>query len=91
MLDQDPAIAAQHHADKHVIKMILESGQMLCAAHPEVRAPWKRSHYNHPCTVWTRTSKANYEWLDSFENVVICFDNDDAGIKLENELKKLMG
>jgi len=23
--------------------------------------------------------KANYEWLDSFENIVICFDNDEAG------------
>lgn len=49
--------------DKHVIKMILESGLMLCASHPEGMAPWKRSHYNHPCTVWARTTRSNYEWL----------------------------
>lgn len=63
VLSEDPAEAAQMQCDKHVVKMILESGQMLCAAHPEGTAPWKRSHYNHPCTVWARTTSANYEWL----------------------------
>ena len=63
VLSEDPIEAAQMMCDKHVVKMILESGQMLCAAHPEGEAPWKRTHYNHPCTVWTRTSSANYEWL----------------------------
>lgn len=33
MLDNDPRRAAEFHCDKHVVKMILESGQMLCAAH----------------------------------------------------------
>ncbi len=36
---------------------------MLCAAHPIGKAPWKRTHYNHPCTVWVRSSKDNYAWL----------------------------
>lgn len=63
VLSEDPEEAAQMQCDKHVVKMILESGQMLCAAHPEGSAPWKRSHYNHPCTVWTRETTANYEWL----------------------------
>lgn len=63
VLSEDPIEAARMMCDKHVIKMILESGQMLCAAHPEGIAPWKRSHYSHPCTVWTRTSRSNYEWL----------------------------
>ena len=29
-LDRDPRIAAQMHCDKHVVKMPLESAQMLC-------------------------------------------------------------
>ena len=29
-LDKDPVIAAQLSCDKHVVKMILESAQMLC-------------------------------------------------------------
>lgn len=32
-LDHDPKIAAQYHCDKHVVKMVLESCQMLSTAH----------------------------------------------------------
>ena len=32
-LHKDPIVAAQMSCDKHVVKMILEAGQMLCAAH----------------------------------------------------------
>ena len=32
-LDRDPQIAAQMHNDKHVVKMILESAQLLSTAH----------------------------------------------------------
>jgi hypothetical protein len=62
-VDSDPVVAARSLCDAHVVKMILESAQMLCAAHPQGVAPYKRSHYNHPCTIWARTNKANYEWL----------------------------
>ncbi len=33
ILDEDPEKAAEYHCDKHVCKMILEAGQMLCTAH----------------------------------------------------------
>ena len=32
-LDKDPAKAASYFYDKHKVKMILESAQMLCTAH----------------------------------------------------------
>ncbi len=32
-LDESPKVAAEYHCDKHVVKMILESAQMLCTAH----------------------------------------------------------
>lgn len=32
-LDKDPQIAAQYHCDKHVVKMIVESAQLLSTAH----------------------------------------------------------
>ena len=56
-----PTAAARSLCDKHVVKMSLESAQMLCA--PYATAPYKRVHYNHPCTVWARQSSSNYEWL----------------------------
>ena len=33
VLDKDPVIAAQLQCDKHVVKMIVESAQMLCTTH----------------------------------------------------------
>ena len=33
VLDNDPIVAAQSVCNKHVVKMILESGQMLSTAH----------------------------------------------------------
>ena len=32
-VDKDPKISAQQLCDKHVVKMILESAQMLCAVY----------------------------------------------------------
>ena len=63
VLDESPVVSAKYACDKHVVKMILESAQMLCAVHPEGTAPYKRSFYNHPCTKWVRESARNYEWL----------------------------
>ena len=62
-----PLICAQMHVDKHVVKMILETAQLLCSAHhmtdSEYTPPYKLTHKNHPCAVWTRTSLNNYKWL----------------------------
>lgn len=35
--------------------------------------------------------KAQYEYLDSFENIVVCFDNDEPGIKASKEVAELFG
>ena len=43
--------------------MFLESVQLLCSTFPNGEAPYKRTHYNHPSTVWARQSEENYLWL----------------------------
>ena len=65
VIDKDPVKAAQAHADKHVIKQILETSQLLCAAFwvNGIEAPYKKTHANHPCSIWARESKDNYMWL----------------------------
>jgi len=64
-LDNDPKIAAQYHCDKHVVKMILETAQLLCSAFhlQNVEAPYRKTHVNHPSSVWARESSANFDWL----------------------------
>lgn len=75
-LDENPELAAQYQCDKHVVKMVLETAQLLSAAHrvldgdnsgilPDYREEilYKLTHKNHPCTIWTRQSYRNYIWL----------------------------
>jgi len=68
MLSKDPIEAAQMQCDKHVVKMVLETGQLLATAHhllgnsTGVELP-KKTHENHPCAKWARFSNNNYTWL----------------------------
>lgn len=64
-LDSDPKYAAIYHNDRHVVKMTLESLQLLCSAHimSGDEAPYRLTHKNHPCSIWTRESTENYDWL----------------------------
>jgi hypothetical protein len=68
-LDNNPIQAAQWLCDKHVVKMILESAQLLSTAHrvlddvPAGSPLYKKTHENHPCAIWVRESFANYVWL----------------------------
>ena len=63
ILSEDPTEAAQAQIDKHVVKMPLETAQLLCATFPEKTAPYARTHYNHPCAIWTRQTTGNFLWL----------------------------
>ena len=69
-LHPDPLTAAEMHCDKHCVKMILETAQMLCTAHRTLDGDekadklgmYKTVHLNHPSTKWIRGSRLQYEW-----------------------------
>ena len=68
LLDTNPKSAAQMMCDKHIVKMILESAQMLCTAHRVLDQDipkhfYKTTHQNHPCTQWVTQTTGNYKWL----------------------------
>jgi hypothetical protein len=66
-LDSDPKLCAQYHNNRHVVKMILESAQLLCTAlnvsAGEQVTPYKTTHVNHPCSIWARESFANWYYV----------------------------
>lgn len=67
-LDKDPSHAAQMMVDRHVVKMILESAQMLSTAHRVLDSNpseelYRATHKNHPSSVWVRQSDQHYRWL----------------------------
>jgi hypothetical protein len=65
VLDRDIEDCARAHADRHVVKMVLESAQMLCTALFEhgIDAPYRPTHRRHPCTLWAGGSLSNWIWL----------------------------
>lgn len=69
VLDANPVTAARFHNDRHCVKMILESCQLLATAHhvADKRMPagvnLRPTHVNHPCARWLRSDPAHYHWL----------------------------
>jgi len=66
--NRNPRICGREHSDRHVIKMILESAQLLCGVHHVIEentdeVPYRLSHKNHPCSIWARENISNYLWL----------------------------
>lgn len=64
-LSRDVKEAARYHVDKHVVKMPIEYAQLLSCAMISVglEAPYKETHKNHPCAIWTRSSLAHYQYV----------------------------
>ena len=65
-LNNNPTICAEMYCDKHVVKMILETAQILCTVHHlcgNADVPYKPSHVKHPCTLWALKNTNNYLWL----------------------------
>lgn len=70
-VDDDPVISAVQLCNKHIVKMPLETAQILSTAHRHLDGDdyadnhglYKVAHLNHPSTVWARSSKQHYEWL----------------------------
>ena len=65
VVDRDPKVAATMLCDKHVVKMIVETAQMLCTAASKLghQVPYKPTHAKHPCTLWAGESLSNWNWL----------------------------
>ncbi len=78
VLDENPEIAAKMLCDKHIVKMLLETAQLLSnvfsialkvpnplvsITDQNIEVPYKLTHKNHPCSLWARQSKGNFFWL----------------------------
>jgi hypothetical protein len=84
VLDKDIEKCAEFHCDQHVVKMILESVQMLCTALNKkgISTPYKPTHINHPCVLWVEHSFDNFCWL---KNLTIAL-NDEYRFRFEKDV-----
>lgn len=60
-----PVKSAEYLDNRRVIKMCLESLQLLSTAinFHGGQGPYKNTHANHPCTLWVKESRTNAIWL----------------------------
>lgn len=81
VLSRNPYECATLHCDKHIVKMPLETAQMLSTIlHGYgISTPYKPVHKNHPCTKWVGQNRANFKWAIHL------------GIALCNEYRKRYG
>lgn len=69
-LHDNPYGAARYMHDRHVVKMILETAQMLSTAHRmyghvefcDKHGFYRSAYVNHPSTRWCRASVQHYQW-----------------------------
>jgi hypothetical protein len=67
VLDTNVVKCAQYHCDKHVVKMVLETTQLLNNAliknDASYNPVYRQTHKNHPASIWASESRANFDWL----------------------------
>lgn len=64
-VDENPELAAKSLCDQHIVKMPIETCQMLSTfLHRwNISAPYKPCYQNHPCNIWLLHTKENFIWL----------------------------
>ncbi len=68
VLHQDPGVAATYLCDGHVIKMTLETAQILSTVARRLNLStepslYRPTHERHPCVQWAGSNAQNYWWL----------------------------
>mgnify|MGYP003309269594 CR=1 FL=1 len=73
-LHKNPEICASYHCDKHVVKMILETGQMLSTAYQRHcgldEQLYKPAYPKHPMTIWVGDNRDNINWAYQNANCI---------------------
>ena len=76
-LHEDTDTNAKYHCDKHIVKMPLETAQMLSTTVHMIGAEspnlYKVGFKNHPCTVWARERLINFMLLHNL-GMALCHE-----------------
>ena len=83
VLDHNIKKCARYHCDKHVVKMVLESAQILCVVCNQfgLETPYSNTHVQHPCVLWAGQSIQNWRWLKKLAKAL----NDEFKYRYEHK------
>jgi hypothetical protein len=80
-LHKDPVVCAQFHCDKHVVKMIVETAQMLSTAYrkrfddeflQDDTLLYKSAFPHHPMTIWVGETGGNFRFTFTLLGCLLC-------------------
>ena len=74
-LDKDPILCAKWLCDKHCVKMVLETAQMLSTGYQKEfgikNDLYKPAYPKHPMTIWVGNSRGNFQFtFNLFKNLL---------------------
>lgn len=78
-----------HTGGKYVT--LVEGELDALAAYQMTGSQWPVVSIRNGAQAALKDCKAQFDWLDSFENIVICFDADEPGQKASKEVAELFG
>jgi len=78
-----------HQGGKYVT--VVEGELDALAAYQLTGSQWPVVSIRNGANAALKDCKAQFEWLNTFENIVICFDADEPGRKAANEVAELFG
>lgn len=75
LLDTDLESSVKSLCDQHVVKMTLETAQILSTAAFSLKLPrtswqYQPTHINHPCCIWAGESIVNFNWLSNYGQAI---------------------
>jgi hypothetical protein len=75
-IDTDTTSCATYHTDRHIVKMPLETAQMVSFVYyhkdlwdgevPNLLMNFSAGHDKHPCSLWLRENLVNFLWTCEF-------------------------
>lgn len=77
ILDENIPDIPVHMSDQHIVKMLLETAQILCSVHhlsnpDRDDIPYRLTHAKHPCVLWAMESIENYTYLCFLGSCIAC-------------------
>ena len=65
ILDYNKQKCCEYMMNKHVVKMPLETAQILSTVvrMSGINCGYQKTHISHPCTIWAYSSLSNWYWL----------------------------
>lgn len=80
---------------RHAVKpggklLVVTEGAIDCLSYVDVRKGWPAVSIPNGAKSAVKSFKANLEFLESFDKVVVCFDNDEEGRKASEAVKGIL-